>query len=335
MSIKFLVSGLLSLGLCGCHIPVDANGRLAVAIRWPQASFSTLAMPQNTSRILLTISGKGLDSPLQKEFSRSGTPEERLTLTLPIGDKQVKVEAQDDKGLLLAEDSDDIEILPGQNSRLEMDLKLVVAVAPPLLPTSSGSGGGSSASGSQPSSPRGGGAPLAGGQSGPGPIGGGGAPPPPGSGAPPPPGGTLPPPPGGALPPPPGSALPPPPGSGTIGGSGGGSGSPGDAPLLPPPNPGEIMAIPNSVPLGHPVRLSIVLNTTETTPTFTWSCVSNCTDSVFSLPDNTLNSSVIYWRAPSTGGPSELKLVVSNGTTSSEKLVTVNVLGGSINLSVN
>ena len=122
---------ILKLSLCllvfGCATPSNQSvGFIKLGVQFPNSGFSIKAIPNETEKIEISISGEGLNEPIKKEFSRSETKakdDKVLLEKIPTGKKTIAIKALSKEGVLLAEASEETEIESGKLKQLTIELK--------------------------------------------------------------------------------------------------------------------------------------------------------------------------------------------------------------------
>lgn len=115
-----------TLGLSACH--PDNSGSLQFQVQLPaqqSALFQLQAIPQNTNRLHLEISGQGLTNPYTETFTaKSGENRFTRNIILPVGEKTIQVQAFQDE-TLLAKGEATTTIQTGKKEQLTLTLSPV------------------------------------------------------------------------------------------------------------------------------------------------------------------------------------------------------------------
>lgn len=120
----------LSLGLSACTVAPPTTGQLRFSFQTPvhsQTQFHLQAIPAQTTRFQLEVSGSNLPEPIRASLNvdKNQSTQTHTLKELPAGPKTVKVQAlENDK--VLAEASQQVEIKAGEVNRVELELKAIV-----------------------------------------------------------------------------------------------------------------------------------------------------------------------------------------------------------------
>lgn len=334
-----LSSSFIALQVSCTETLMPKSGQFSVHIQWPENDFKVQVIPNQTSKVTVQIKGDGMENSLFKEFLRpEKMRKQRLKFSLPIGPKEIQVNAlsQDDK--VLASDIQKVLIERGKVTQTILDLKpsleiekLLTNPIPPTtinqtIPESEELSRSLTDTVTTP-------------QKDPEKV--ILSPPPTGSSSPPPipispsPSGT-----GALLPLSKGQGLPQPNSSGggssSSGASSSGSGSTSSPPPTGNPSPQitSMTATPGTVS-GLSFQSKIEVVATDDSPlvdsSYSWSCLPGCNN--FDRTD----SDTVMWTAPATpGGPYTITVSIADGINPPvTQNVVVSVQSGTVNLNLN
>lgn len=298
---KQLIYGLaaaLTLAACASPVHVTGTGGIRMSVRWPESKgFQIKVIPANTQSLEIIVTGQGLSVPKSQTLTRASGNQQTLEMELPVGSKRVVVRALSGSGEILADATDNIDVRPGQTSRLELDLNPMPLASPtPATNPGTGSNGqgstvtpgnsGQSGSGTNPDPNNPDPQPSAENPASPSP---------------------------GPVQPSSSPTSTPSSSGGGGGGGGGGSSSGQTAPTLT-----DLTANPQTVTgLSYPSEITAVISDPDNTlqaQHFTWSCL----DTTGSIPCNhfttTTQPNRVVWQAPSVaGGPYAITVNINNG----------------------
>ena len=120
VSKKVLVLGFVWIML-GCSVYNNEYGFITTSVKLGSKSFNIKAIPPETTKILVSVSGEGLASPIEFELNQSDN--RKLIKDVPIGNKNVSAKAFDLQEQILAEGSETVLIKPNQNNVIELVLE--------------------------------------------------------------------------------------------------------------------------------------------------------------------------------------------------------------------
>ncbi len=137
--------------LSACQFSSHAHqGQFKLNIAWP-TGFRTQAIPADTATLRLRIAAEE-NILVNESIDRSGETVQR-SYTLNIGTKNLSVEAFDTSGTLLASGQTQVNILPAQTTRAELELQPVATPTPSPAASVPGSNSAPSVPGEAPLSP--------------------------------------------------------------------------------------------------------------------------------------------------------------------------------------
>lgn len=123
---------------CQTTTPPVSSGALSFRFQTPAANpgvFQLKAIPQGTEKIELLITGDGLQNPITRSFAlgAAGSSHQETIPNLPVGNKQVRVQALNGQELL-AQGTASVSIQANQTAQTEIELLPIVklALAQPL-----------------------------------------------------------------------------------------------------------------------------------------------------------------------------------------------------------
>ncbi len=122
---------ILSLPLINsCSLNTFNQGSISVLVKFPENKFSVKAIPQNTSLILIRVTGLGIEENKPISFELTKEKNSRILSAVPTGNKIVKASALDKNGNILAEGENQISIEGNKLNKLEVELKIKDVVKP-------------------------------------------------------------------------------------------------------------------------------------------------------------------------------------------------------------
>lgn len=99
-----------------------------MSVNFPQNKWlSVKAIPQETFLILVRVNGTGIDAQKPIAFELTREKNSRLLSAIPTGDKSVKVSAIDEKGKLLAQGENQVNVEANKLNKVEVELSEVKA----------------------------------------------------------------------------------------------------------------------------------------------------------------------------------------------------------------
>lgn len=110
------------------------SGTFITSVRFPENSFHTKAIPNNTSSIVVKVEGSGIDfnSPIFFELTRENP--RKVLNEVPEGSKKVSAKAYDSQGNFLAAGDNTVTIIAKKLNRVEVELKSQTVIKPSATP---------------------------------------------------------------------------------------------------------------------------------------------------------------------------------------------------------
>ena len=127
-----LLSGFLLLpvitnctGVNSAYHSSNNSGYVMASVKFPQNGFKIKTIPANTALILVRIVGEGINNqrPLSVDLYRDNPT--RIVSAVPQGSKEVRANAFDSDGRLLASGQNTVNVIAQKLNRVEIELKEV------------------------------------------------------------------------------------------------------------------------------------------------------------------------------------------------------------------
>jgi hypothetical protein len=146
---QLTLTGILCLSACGTSY--TQQGMLNFNVAWPQpTAFAIQVIPDDTQEIVLQVFNAAGTLELEERLER-GEGEQRASLTLSIGKKELVITARNSNQEILAESRSSVDIKAGQVSQVESELiPLAIGITPMPSPPGGGSSNNSSSSSPNP-----------------------------------------------------------------------------------------------------------------------------------------------------------------------------------------
>lgn len=132
-----LLSGFLLLpvinnctGVNSSYYSSNNSGYVMASVKFPQNGFKIKTIPSNTALILVRIVGEGINNqrPLSVDLYRDNPT--RIVSAVPQGPKEVRANAFDSEGRLLASGQNTVNVIAQKLNKVEIELKEVKSILP-------------------------------------------------------------------------------------------------------------------------------------------------------------------------------------------------------------
>lgn len=122
---SFLLLPVISncTGVNSAYNNTNNSGYVMASVKFPQKGFNIKKIPDKTALILVRISGEGIDNkrPLSVDLYRDNPT--RIISAVPQGDKEVRANAFDVNGNLLASGKNTVKVIAEKLTRVEVELE--------------------------------------------------------------------------------------------------------------------------------------------------------------------------------------------------------------------
>lgn len=122
---SFLLLPVISncTGVNSAYQNTNNSGYVMASVKFPQKGFNIKKIPDKTALILVRISGDGIDAkrPLSVDLYRDNPT--RIISAVPQGDKEVRANAFDVNGNLLASGRNTVKIIAQKLAKVEIELE--------------------------------------------------------------------------------------------------------------------------------------------------------------------------------------------------------------------
>lgn len=124
---SFITIGLL---LSSCEFNDINAGSFYMSVKFPEKKFSTKAVPEQTSSILVRVDGAGIESAKPITFELTKENNTKMLKMIPTGLKSINVTAINSDSLVLATGSSTVDVKEKIVNRVEIELKALPVPEP-------------------------------------------------------------------------------------------------------------------------------------------------------------------------------------------------------------